>query len=578
MRKISVIKNVKNINNILQQLSLKSNLETSQITGLIQNYQTYISTNDKDYTPLENTKLDDNNFFDDEVNNFMQIFEISVFKKPIESSFEIINHNFESVDLLIKQNFKIPENDEQWEVFFKTINFLKAQEGILLRNECGFEKIKQKILSLDGFQNDTILKLDSAPSYRYNTQKLTFKADVKEGKKNYISVLENEKIAEFILPSNEIGSRNLKGEFIKITKDKIPPKVVDEIITKENDGKIEYYSKESGFVIFENNYLNFTKEVKILNLSLKDNYYFSGNIESKGIITISTNNEVNDALQDSTYIKANTIIINGNIGAKTRIEGKNVKITGQTHKDSTIIAQSVELNVHKGTLYCKNGKIQNCENATLYVEYIDILNLNGATINCKSINIQNVLSHSSIRFAKSCAIDNLRGGDNKFIFSAITSKDEEKYISALQKNLEQTELELINLKKQIQALSYQHNKYSQTAKELKKTIEANILQNTQTPKYIIDNYNAFLDIENQIKEAKKNFITTNKNKENITKEIKDKEAVINSAILICKSGWNKYNDVAYELILPKTYIANTFIDSPGSYNIEGGQIIYRAKL
>ena len=398
---ISIIKNVEDINLALN--ALRAKLQISDIDIKIESFSTFIQNNDA-YELIDNHKINDDIFFEN--HSFKQVFDISISKK-IQNDYAIrINNNFESMDLIFGKNFEYPNDEKQIAEFFKIINALKAKNGVVLRNL----EDEQKLLKTSILNKVDSIRLCKAPKFREaKDPKLEFEMkNINPEKKNYISISENEKIATFHYQKEGVDGRNLAGKYINAKQIKLnPPKITNEIKEEKTNENISYYSIESGFIIFENNEFSFTKKVQLMNVGLKDNYNFTGKIDSSSNLIINTDNEINDALSNGLSIVANTIVINGNIGINTKIHGFNVKITGQTHKGSVIEALNAEINTHRGYVEGENIRIINLETGEVIANNIDILRAHGGNISCNKIQIRDLISNNVIQFSKECEIQNL---------------------------------------------------------------------------------------------------------------------------------------------------------------------------
>lgn len=582
-----IINDVDNIPKMLEYLSVKSHISIDDFEIRIKSYNTYMKKKGADFFEMlkddDMDLIDDDEIFENEENDFRQSYNIQVSKKTKENDFNIkINNDFESLDLVLYKNFIPPKDTDEFDDFIDSINALKATRGILLRKlkdereiiTANLENIK------DALKDDLVVNLYTSKVFRDSKDaKINFHIkDIDLSKKNIICAKENTLFCEFYFAQTGTRGRNMRGIFTESKeKENNPPKITDDFRDIDEGDHKKYFNIKSGFIIFDENKFSFSQELSFQNLKTRDNYNFVGDLDSDTSLSIGTDGEFEDALKDGVSIMASKITINGNIGANTKIQAKELIIIGQTHKDSTIKANKADINVHKGKLDSNIAKIKSLEGGNVDSNDLEIIKANGGILAANNININELYSNSTIKFSNKCIINTMNGGGNKIVFSPLGSKKLREKILDLETKLENTILNQKMINKKAESFIYKYNKYQNTAKDLKKIIEKNKEENEKTPDYVVKNYNSFLKIVESIKSLKRQNLDIEKDKTRIMQDLKDIQKEIFDAEFICKDGWLKYNDVLFELIYPKISSSKTIIKGIGRYYFEPKErrIIYQ---
>ncbi|RAX54234.1 hypothetical protein CCY99_04280 [Helicobacter sp. 16-1353] len=573
-----IINDVDDISKILNYLSVKSHIPIDDLEVRIKSYNTYMKKKGAEFFELlkddDMDLIDDDNLFESDSVDFRQSYNIQIFKKQKKDNFGIrINNNFESLDLILHKGFSLPKDINEIENFIDSINALKATKGILLRKLKDEKEIISKNLQYikDTLEDDLVINLYTSKIFRDSRDSKIqfFIKDIDLSKKNIICAKENTLICAFYPAKDGVEGRNMQGIYTKSEAKVNNPLAItadfNEIV--ENDCK-KYINLKSGFVIFYENSLSFNEELSFQNLKIKDNYHFIGDLDSNTSLLIGTDDEFEDALKDGVSIMASKITISGNIGANTRVKANDLVVMGQTHKDSTIIANKASINVHKGKLDSNSATIQSLESGDIDCNDLEIIKANGGTLAANNININEVYSNSIIKFSNKCVVDIMKGGGNKIIFTPLGNKKNREKILNLEKNLKNNVLNQKALNLKLESLIYKYNKYKNTAIDLKNIIQKHIARNEEIPDYVVKNYNSFLDIVESIKALKTQNLDMEQEKIQIKQDLKTTQEEVFNAEFICKDGWLKYNDVLFELIFPKANSSKTIIKGAGRYYFE----------
>ena len=575
LKEIGFVQNVENVGYLLDKISAEKGIERSELRAEIHATKSYIKRNASEAFELVPDISDED--FEDKNVQIKQSYDVAIFRTKFEQKFHIeVLHNAESVDIIFKAGYEIPKNIAEFETLAFAVIALKAEQGIILRElDKGKNVLYEHLKDLDSPLKEPFrfCLLKSQNFVNSKEGKIDFLIDgIDLAKKNIIGLKENVKICTYTLAKLGKIGRNLKGEIITPeAKTSLPPSCSDEIKKSESNGGYEYVSDKNGFVIFEKNHFSFSNEVSLQNVELKDNCNFLGDLEAKTKIIVSTGGEFDDALKSGVILRANQISISGNLAANTRLEANEIEISGQTHKSTTILCKKARIATHRGILDCDSANLTALEGGIVRGENLDIAKANGGEIQANNINIIELFSGASVRFGAKLVIDNLKGGDNKIIFTPLASRTGKQKIESLLNELESNDAKEKILKKKESALIYQYNKFAQTARELKAQIEDNKAKNRATPDYVLKNYKAFLEIVHNLKGVKAEIEAIAKQHTIIINTIRECQQSVFSAEFLCKDGWLKYNDVIFELISPKVYQSKTIIKGIGKYCFDSGE-------
>lgn len=582
-----ILKDIDNIAIALEEFSTNSGISLQNLTFKIQAFRTYMKKKEAEFFEIlqDSELVDSDEIFECNDCDLRQSFDIVIMQKTQERCFDIrINNDFESLDLILYPSFIPPTNESQWQEFIDCLNALKAWRGIFLRNLKNERNIiEQSLQNTQRLQNEMIIRLyesknfrDSTPAYlKYHI------TGINEAKNNIICAKENSLICEFYPAKNGVSGRNMRGIFLENPQssqaNQNPPILSDDFEKLMTQDCMKISNKKSGFVIFTANQFSFTQTLNLTNIKAKDNYNFIGDIDSQTNLVVSGKSEFDDAIQNGVFVMASNITINGNIGANVKIKANTLNITGYTHRDSTLEAKEATINVHRGYLLCQNAKIQTLENGNINGDELEILKANGGELVAQNITIRELYSNAIISFSRKCMLYTMIGGGNKITFTPFGDRRAKEKILALKQSLEQKTASQKEIASKIDVLLYQYKKFQNTAKDLEDSIHKANLEGKTPPSYIVENYNAFLEITHSLKNLKMQNLALEKDKKQLSNDLKTTQQNVFDAEFICKDGWLKYNDVIFEFIVPKIHSAKTIIKGAGRYYFDTTQkkIVYQ---
>ena len=230
----------------------------------------------------------------------------------------------------------------------------------------------------------------------------------------------DELLFEFITPKDAKGGRNLRGEYLAIqeqetTEEQGPLKIKNaSIYHKDFEDRIEYYAAHYGFFNYDSlDGYNVSKVLRVESIELKT----TGSIKTdmNEDITIEVLNpldEIDDSVKGGIVsIQAPNVKIKGHVGA-TKINAKNLSISGGTHKKCELIANTAKIKLHRGFLQAKTAIIEKLENAKVRAENVYVKSAVSSEIEADYIIVEKLLTNNKLYPKKALIIeDTLKNGN-----------------------------------------------------------------------------------------------------------------------------------------------------------------------
>jgi len=581
-----------NLFNELKKTSKAYSVSISEIEFDLISYKTYAKNLNEEQQDWDLIEQDDLIMFDDEsvllkkTLEIKQLYTVKILHKSnVEESvldgfkFKIAsNKDFSKVYLAIEKGSKITYTPNLARTILHAIENKKVRNKLLLgihQNELKESikklvtmiKSKGKILFLDRKMMmlnkglEQIMPIDDQFIFTY-LKKHNNKDEygrIDYSNRGYIlDIKDGEIIAQYIKAKPGKAGRNCKGQYLEVREpyehDKPNYKVSDDIDVKEDENGIVYRATKNGYVVIDDDTIKIENFLELEEITFKNTGSIKSNIDSDVNIFVKHKDNLTDAVGEGIEISVEKIRIEGYLGAKTLIQAKSIEVLGQTHKDSRIIADKINIHTHKGCARGKNIEIEDLEQGVLYGENIYIKEANGGIINCESVFIENLKSHVTIYASKNIEIVRNEGNENSIFMTpkALTSDKEilESYIlknnnitneikhiqfelKKLQSILENNKENINIMKKKLGDIKIRNSSISLSFQKMVSTYKK--------LKYIINEKKKLLEYK------KKSVNYTDLKKETIQNGIKDAK-IINHGV------WSGYNRVTYELLVPELSI------------------------
>ena len=597
----------------LSKTAKLNSISTSQLYIELNSVETFVKKGDAGFVELPKEDFDqykEEEILRDESVEFKQDYNIEIISRYEGYPFaEMISEiEFEENDALayfvIKKGSKLKYSKELYNAFLSYIVEQKLRSNIMLylfdveykssvkQLVDVLEKIKKITFTEDKkfLVSKGINKIASiVPEVHMNIEESEeLGVEDAEGKVDYsnrgflLSCVEGEQLFEFIKPQQGKPGRTCRGDLLRVKTVDLEAKptftVEDSIEVEDSFENIKYLSKKSGFLEKSGEQYVVSNTVDVNEISFKTTGTINSNLDSEITINVVKDNPLEDAVEEGMHVKVQKLSIVGNIGPNTLIEARDISISGQTHKDSSIKCVNADIGTHKGIIVGRKVEVHTLEGGEIIADEVIVQNAVRGKIRAKTIEIKTLGSHVTMEASQYIKIERSKGEENKFIidtsagsdFGESKSDDDKSYLKKLeyefetllkefqeskakvQKNLEQCKkikAEIIKKKNQgeeissmflrnykicnIMTVKYKklkeelEYKKSQVAKQNQKlsSIDVNIFDSRIIVSQSLRGYNYILyRLDNSKREIKLN--TDESMKEKIFKLVEDKDGVL----------------------------------------------------
>lgn len=368
-------------------------------------------------------------------------------------------------------------------------------------------------------------------------------------------VQKGELLIEYIKPQKGKAGRDCRGKYIEPTEPKVKnePKfnIDDTIKMVETEISIQYIANENGYIALESNTYILKTDVDIGEISFKTTGSIITGIDSGVSINVAEKDVLKEAIGTGMVVEVSEIEIDGNVGPNAKVTAFRATVGGQTHKTATIIADKLDINVHKGKAFGKNIHITRLEHGEVDGDIVDITQALGGKIRGKEVSLEVCSSHVEVTASRRLEIQKLLGSENTFTIDPTLE-------SAKQEGLSETNKEIAQLKKDITYLSKELKKSTQLIKDgtasfvdVKKRLVNYKKNGIKMPASFVAQYKQFQDMQTNYKELQ----VEHKVKEEKLTLFTNKRASFQDDILdariINRDRWIGFNEIRFNLINPK---------------------------
>jgi len=588
-----------NVAKELLSISQANDVSVESLDFNILDVQTFTRLNDGkkevDWEEVPNDELyelDDASALLNKMFEIKQLYEVEVYSKEskVENfpDFNIAigaNASKCKIYLSIKAGSKIKYFKGFKDELAILINNKKLRTGILINI---FDEMLSDVLSklsskvkvkdfLEYNQNETILIAQSIEPTPTIDDQLIIHYDKKNNldenekvdysKRGFIqSVVKDELLLEYIKPKKGTSGRNCKGIFLEAIEPletNIPEFNIDEtIIQKDTDESIQYFANENGYITFEDNTYSIKKDVDVDSINFKTTGSISAGLDSDVSMSVKEEDSSKDAVGAGMEVEVTEIDIDGNMGSNSKLNAKRATIGGQTHKSSTVKADKLDINVHKGTAYGKNIHITRLEHGIVDGDIVEISQAMGGDIRGKEVHIEICGSYVKVTSSKIIEIKKLQGSENVFTIDSLLKKSSQKGLEKNENEISELEVATKNIKEEIKKYTkiIKDNKLSFI--ELKKRLIHYKKNGIQMPSSFVDKYKQYLKIEAHLETIKKEYAIKRDKLTLLTTKTASFQDNIMDARIVNRDRWVGYNKLVFKLVDPPIEIV--FEPSEGS--------------
>ena len=529
-------------------------------------YKTYVKFPGEDFVEANRETLEKfmipENLINEE-SEIKQVYEIEIKKYKPEPDFELIgqmkvNELYTYAEFIVSKNSLIKTNDVFERVKYE-LNKKKIRNSLLINFfDLMDEDIKklQSIILIDEKLNDDFKirlckGLDPVKSVKGEII-YHFKKN-KDEKRLIFPVKSGDVVIEIILPKPGRNGRDCRGKIIKaeeLGEFKIPDILYDEntIEKKADDEKIIFIAKKDGYITKEDGKFIIKDQMEVKQINLK-----TGNVkgadESDVKLDVKENDVLKEAIMDNMVVETTELNVKGNVGNKAKIKTKKLIIEGQTHKNSKIITQEGEINVHKGDIKAKKLKIKRLEGGRVKADEVEIDLSMGGVVYAKKIKINKMMAHNKFFASEEIIICNEKGEENllaispKMVLNEIDIDKLKKRLTEIQQFMNIKSREFNKLKEIYLSVKNVMNEYKKEYIENKKT-------GKKTSPLILKKLKEFKDLSDKIDSIKREINILKNEKENILDTIEYLQSGIFNAKILSATPWKAFNRIVFELIEP----------------------------
>ncbi|NOQ32463.1 MAG: DUF342 domain-containing protein [Helicobacteraceae bacterium] len=377
---------------------------------------------------------------------------------------------------------------------------------------------------------------------------------------------------EYIKPKDGTAGRNCRGEHISVEpaiKSNAPKfELSDKIEAKESDDKIEYIAVEGGYVLLENNTYDIQHSLEIDEISFKTTGSILTPLDADITITVKKDDEFEDAICNGMEVTVKNLVVDGGVGPSTVINSTVATIAGQTHQDSLINAEELNIHVHKGTANAKHAVIARLEHGVIKADSVHIEKAMGGTVIAKTISVDIVASHVKLIASETIEIQKLQGSENHFIIDPVL-KDEEK------EELHQDENKIVQATRKKSSIETELDKF-RTAMKKNKNAYRNLVakikdlraHETPVPHELVVKYKTFKNIIERIKVLEVELVEQNSKIEDLSSKNDVYKDEIFETRVINHDRWSGHNTIIYKLVNPEMEVS--LIPEDGLKNLAFG--------
>lgn len=451
LRPISVVTG--DVSKELSRIAKINSISASEFYIEINSVATFVKEGDSDFIELSKADLDqykDEKILRDKSVEFRQEYDIDITRKDEGYPFKDMTSEIEFEEngslayFVIKKGSKLNYGSALYSDFLKCVTERKLRAGVMLylfEVDCkdGVKQlvdVVEKIKSLT-FKEDKkflvskgINKIDSIKAEVYMNVEANNEVGSEDdkGKVDYsnrgflLSCVEGEQLFEFIKPQQGEHGRTCRGDLIEVETVNLDIKptftVEDGIEVRESFENIKYLSKKSGFLEQNGNEYVISNNVEVEEISFTTTGTIDSDLDSEITINVIKENPLEDAVEKGMRVKVQKLAITGSIGPNTEIEARDISISGQSHKDSSIKCVNANIGTHKGMAVGRRVEVHTLEGGEIIADVAIVHNAVRGKIRANTIEIATLGSRVTMEASQYIKVDRAKGEENKFIIDA----------------------------------------------------------------------------------------------------------------------------------------------------------------
>ncbi|MDR3346980.1 MAG: hypothetical protein LBN32_00035 [Helicobacteraceae bacterium] len=377
-----------------------------------------------------------------------------------------------------------------------------------------------------------------------------------------------ELLVEHILPQQGKNGRSTNGVFIEMpeaTANNAPDFTIDaSTVMEQSDAQRRcFFAKTNGYASLTNKILAVLNEIDIESVSLKTTGNIRVGTDQDITINITGNKEASEAIGSNMIVEATTINAAGSVGAGALVVGNKITIKGSTHKDSSLVAKEIDVNVLRGEAKGEIVKVKSLEGGTVHALQTEVEHAIGGEIIANHIIIRNLYGKVKATAAKTITISTVKRGDNKLIIDPSAQDEDTAIIKATHEEIELLKSEIAEKKRAIATDS----EYLQKNSSAFKQIQAYLLDAKQRGFAPADNYKRmaieYLTAQKRLTANNEALKSLQAQSDEKFKSIAGYDESVKTAYITNENGrWKEQNEIVFRLPASKQEIGQVISDEP----------------
>ncbi len=573
----------------LQHIASENAILDSTLRIELNAVTTLVKTSDTDFFEIPDDALStykEESSLRDNTLELKQNYDIKIKSKRTDYPFKDMHSQIEFKEndtlayLVIKQGSRLKYKKGLYEDFLDYITEQKLRSNIMLylfdadyQNTIKeFVNLIQKIKLLTFKEDKKILISKSIDATLGVESKLIMNIEQKSdvgvedstGKVDYanrgvfINCAQGEQLFEFIKPQQGEHGRTCRGRIIEaktINLDETPTFTVDDSIEiQDSFENIKYLATKSGFLTKNENKYDVTNNLDIGEISFKTTGTINSNLDADITINVTRNDPLEDAIEKGMHVKVRKLSVKGNIGPDTKIETRDISVTGQTHDSSSIKCVNADIRQHRGKVTGREVKIHTLEGGKVVADKVTVEHAVRGKIRAKTIEVGTLGSNVTMESSKYIQVDMINGGENKFIIdtSIKSAFDEHKKPDAAY--LEKLEDELKLLIKTLKDTTAKVKKNLEPCKKIQDTIMKSKKEGLDIPDKLVKNFKICKVMMARYKKLKEDFKYKKSQVEKVKNGQLESDLDIFDAKIVVNKPIEGFNSIAYRLSNPEREI------------------------
>ena len=380
-----------------------------------------------------------------------------------------------------------------------------------------------------------------------------FELKEKESKSIIDGVDVGELILKFIKPKEGKDGRACNGKYIQVSPSKVinlqPKSDEVTILEKETPEHIEYYAKETGYVLLKDGQVSISKQLKLDGANFKSSANIDGGDGDKDISVHIAHSKTHseDAVGSGVNIDVKELNIDGSVGSNVKISTQELNIDAQTHRNSKMeVANNANIKLHRGDLVAKDAKIDVLETGKITAhKSIHIKKMLGGEAIAPIVRVDELLSNSTIIASELIEITSLNGKDNKLIINPDAIESYHKDLEKIKEQIKESQNALNETKASLDAKIKAQSEKVDRMKVFQKRILAAQKAGKNPMKQDVIRVREFKSDSLKLKEQEENIALQEKELSKLNNELEKMYELEYHAKIVCHTSYDGHTKVIF---------------------------------